>query len=181
MVHSSNWEACRNASWNTPFPPGPPAKLRPFLLQVAFSGNVTARGVQAPQHGKVLLLASLIGTEQLIRTHVIIFLSLLPSPLNVIATEQQLALQWAPMLFIQCPEDLNSFFQRQQKEDYTSIGLGEKMVTPVGIGSMTVTGPATCALETPLSLWTASKHGLDKDRSFWPPQLVQTWLETQAI
>ena len=71
------------------------------------------------------------------------------------------------MLFIQSSEDLNGFFSWRHREDYTCVGLGEKMVTPaVGVGSMTVTGPETDALETPLSLCTASKHGLDKDRSF---------------
>lgn len=47
------------------------------------------------------------------------------------------------------------------------VGLREKMVTPaVGVGSMAVRGPAMVVLETPLSVCAASKHGLDKDRSF---------------
>lgn len=130
---------------------------------MASSENVTAWGAQAPEHGKVLLLPSQIETEQLIRICFIIFLFLLLSPVNVIAKEQLLAFQWAPeLLFIQSSEYINGFFSWQHREDYTCIGLREKMVMPaVGVGSVTVKG----VLETPLSLCTASKHGLDKDRS----------------
>lgn len=179
-MRSSRLDACCNTSWNMVFPPGPLAKLRPFFpIASGIVWECHSLRSTSPRAWKVLLLPSEIETEQLMRICFIIFLFLLLSPVNVIAKEQLLAFQWAPeLLFIQSSEDVNGFFSWQHREDYTCIGLREKVVMPaVGVGSMTVKG----VLETPLSLCTASKHGLDKDRSFWPAQLAQTWLEIQDI